>query len=69
VEKLIIVLSGEAGNRGGAGFSDRMHKAITLLDRRGSEMNQRRHCRVTRIDTYIVGARWCNWVFAPLLSG
>jgi galactonate dehydratase len=24
----------------------------------------RRDCRVTSVDTYVVGARWCNWVFA-----
>ena len=28
----------------------------------------RRDCRITRIDTYIVGARWCNWVFAHVFT-
>ena len=28
----------------------------------------RRDCRVTRIDTYIVGARWVNWVFAHVFT-
>jgi galactonate dehydratase len=23
-------------------------------------------CRVTRVDTYLVGTRWCNWVFAQV---
>jgi galactonate dehydratase len=23
-----------------------------------------RDCRIARIDTYVVGAKWCNWVFA-----
>jgi galactonate dehydratase len=27
-------------------------------------MPERKDCRITRIDTYVVGARWCNWVFA-----
>lgn len=27
-------------------------------------MSARKDCRITRIDTYVVGARWCNWVFA-----
>ncbi|HJS33132.1 MAG TPA: mandelate racemase/muconate lactonizing enzyme family protein [Alphaproteobacteria bacterium] len=25
-------------------------------------------CRITRIDTYVVGARWCNWVFAHVFT-
>ena len=28
----------------------------------------RRDCRVTRIDTYVVGARWVNWVFAHVFT-
>ena len=31
-------------------------------------MSVRRECRVTRIDTYIVGAKWCNWVFAHVFT-
>ena len=31
-------------------------------------MTTRRECRVTRIDTYVVGAKWCNWVFAHVLT-
>jgi galactonate dehydratase len=27
-------------------------------------MTVRMDCRITRIDTYVVDARWCNWVFA-----
>jgi galactonate dehydratase len=27
-----------------------------------------RDCRITRIDTYIVGAKWCNWVFAHVFT-
>jgi galactonate dehydratase len=27
-------------------------------------MSARKDCRITRIDTFIVGARWTNWVFA-----
>ena len=27
-------------------------------------MPERKDCRITRIDTYVVGARWCNWIFA-----
>ena len=23
-------------------------------------------CRVTRVETYLVGTRWCNWVFAQV---
>jgi galactonate dehydratase len=23
-------------------------------------------CRVTRVETHLVGARWCNWVFAQV---
>jgi galactonate dehydratase len=33
-----------------------------------SEQRTGRHCRVTRIDTYVVGTRWCNWVFAQVLT-
>jgi len=28
----------------------------------------RKDCRVTRIDTYIVDAKWCNWVFAHVFT-
>ena len=28
----------------------------------------RKDCRITRIDTYVVGARWCNWVFAHVFT-
>jgi len=28
----------------------------------------RRDCRITRIDTYVVDARWCNWVFAHVFT-
>jgi galactonate dehydratase len=28
----------------------------------------KRDCRITRIDTYVVGARWCNWVFAHVFT-
>jgi len=28
----------------------------------------RNDCRVTRVDTYIVGTAWCNWVFAQLIT-
>jgi galactonate dehydratase len=31
-------------------------------------MTTRRECRVTRIDTYVVGAKWCNWVFAQAFT-
>jgi galactonate dehydratase len=31
-------------------------------------MSARKHCRVTRVDTYVVGTRWCNWVFAQVLT-
>ena len=31
-------------------------------------MNQRRDCRIARIDTYVVGAKWCNWVFAHVFT-
>ena len=28
----------------------------------------RKDCRVTRIDTYVVDAKWCNWVFAHVFT-
>ncbi len=28
----------------------------------------RKDCRITRIDTYVVGARWCNWVIAHIFT-
>ena len=31
-------------------------------------MSQRRDCRITRIDTYLVGAKWTNWVFAHVFT-
>jgi galactonate dehydratase len=31
-------------------------------------MATRRDCRITRIDTYVVGARWTNWVFAHVFT-
>lgn len=31
-------------------------------------MSGRRQCRIARIDTYIVGAKWCNWVFAHVFT-
>ena len=31
-----------------------------------SEQRAGRHCRVTRVDTHLVGTRWCNWVFAQV---
>ena len=31
-----------------------------------SEQRAGRHCRVTRIETHLVGTRWCNWVFAQV---
>ena len=27
-----------------------------------------RQCRVTRVDTHLVGTRWCNWVFAQVFT-
>ena len=31
-------------------------------------MSNRRECRIARIDTYVVGAKWCNWVFAHVFT-
>ena len=31
-------------------------------------MSRRRECRITRIDTYVVGAKWTNWVFAHVFT-
>ena len=28
----------------------------------------RRDCRVTRVETHLVGTRWCNWVFAQVFT-
>jgi galactonate dehydratase len=28
----------------------------------------RRDCRIAQIDTYVVGAKWCNWVFAHVTT-
>ena len=28
----------------------------------------RRDCRVTRVETHLVGTRWCNWVFARVFT-
>jgi len=28
----------------------------------------RKDCRITLIDTYVVGTRWCNWVFAQVFT-
>ena len=33
-----------------------------------SEQRAGRHCRVTRIETHLVGTRWCNWVFAHVFT-
>lgn len=30
--------------------------------------HSRKDCRISRIETYIVGARWCNWVFAHVFT-
>ncbi|HLT00879.1 MAG TPA: hypothetical protein VK001_01825, partial [Geminicoccaceae bacterium] len=27
-----------------------------------------RDCRITRIETHLVGTRWCNWVFARVFT-
>jgi galactonate dehydratase len=31
-------------------------------------MSNRRDCRIARIDTFVVGAKWCNWVFAHVFT-
>ena len=28
----------------------------------------RRDCRVTRVETHLVGTRWCNWVFVQVFT-
>jgi galactonate dehydratase len=28
----------------------------------------RRDCRITRVETHLVGTRWCNWVFARVFT-
>jgi galactonate dehydratase len=31
-------------------------------------MSDRRDCRITRVETHLVGTRWCNWVFARVFT-
>src|ERR687891_222283 len=31
-------------------------------------MSERRDCRISRVETHLVGTRWCNWVFARVLT-
>ncbi|MGH6905134.1 MAG: galactonate dehydratase [Geminicoccaceae bacterium] len=31
-------------------------------------MSDRRDCRIIRVETHLVGTRWCNWVFARLFT-
>ena len=42
--------------------------AASRRNRPETFMSERRDCRISRVETHLVGARWCNWVFARLLT-